>query len=94
MKFASQAAFHYLLYHDILQLQKDSKDKTDQADRWYHCKCRLGPLLFTPEGLLLARVGVWNVYDSGPPDHNFREEGEPSCSLAEHDIRETLSDVC
>ena len=56
MRFESEAAFHYMLYHDILQWQKDNRDKKDEAPRWYHLKRRLGPLLFSHEGLLLARV--------------------------------------
>ena len=91
MRFDSDAAFHYMLYHDILQWQKGSKGKSDKAPRWYHLKCRLGPLLFSHEGLLLARVDVWNVYDSGPPDHSFPvEDQEPFCCMRGNQTREMI----
>ena len=86
MKFDSKAAFPYLLYHEILQLQKDSTDKKDEASRWYRCKCRLGHLLFKHEGLLL--VHPWYYYDS---PQGFYAAMEPSTSCDnESQVREVL----
>ena len=87
MKFDSEAAFHYLLYHDILQWQKDNRDKKDEAPRWYHLQVSVGPIALLAWGVAAGKSDVWNVYDSGPPDHSFpAEDQEPSCCMLDNEI--------